>query len=93
MTDVRSKVSEWLAKQGFPLEFKAAEIYAKQGFDTDQGSYITDPKEGKLREIDVIASSVHHVDDRSYRFSTLPSANGHKNSLGLFLPRAARGLR
>ena len=69
MTDVKAKVSEWLAKQGFPLEFKTAEIFAKQGFETDQGAYITDPKEGKLREIDVIASSVHQVDGRSYRFS------------------------
>lgn len=71
MADVKEKVAEWLAKQGFPLEFKAAEVFARQGFQTDQGAYVPDPKEQTLREIDVIASTEHQLDGRTYRFSVV----------------------
>lgn len=71
MSDAQTNVTEWLSKQGFPLEFKAAEIFARNGFETDQGAYITDPIEEIPREIDVIASSAHEDDGRSYRFSVV----------------------
>ena len=56
MSDLRKGIEDWLNKQGFPLEFKAAQVFAASGYETEQGVYLPDPKEGLLREIDVVAS-------------------------------------
>jgi hypothetical protein len=69
MSDLKAKVAEWLSKQGFPLEFKSADVLAKIGFQIDQGLYLSDPVEGVLREIDVIASSTYQAEGRGYRLS------------------------
>lgn len=91
MTDVKSKVAEWLSKQGFPLEFKTAEIFAKQGFETDQGAYVTDPIDATLREIDVIASTERQIEGRSYRLSIVAECKwSHERPWVVFTSRRAR---
>jgi hypothetical protein len=91
VSDAKAKVTEWLAKQGFPLEFKTAEVFARNGFETDQGAYITDPVEGTLREIDVIASTSHHSEGRRYRFSILAECKWSRDKPWvIFTSRRAR---
>jgi len=49
-------VNDWLAKQGFPLEFRTARALNAQGLRSFQERYIRDPRTQQLREIDVHAS-------------------------------------
>jgi len=53
--NVISKIREWLAKQGYPLEMRTARIFREQGFDVIQSHYYNDPETGSQREIDVVA--------------------------------------
>lgn len=56
MTKLHDHVNEWLAKQGFPLEFRTARALNAHGLRSFQGRYIRDPRTQQLREIDVLAS-------------------------------------
>src|SRR5258708_8233762 len=53
--DLHKKVSEWLDKEGFPLEMVVASAFRRAGLWVMQSDYYEDPNEGKQREIDVIA--------------------------------------
>lgn len=91
MPDLSGRVKEWLEKQGFPLEFAAARIFSNAGFSTDQGAYLSDPREGTLREIDVIASSEHIDDGRRYRFSVAAECKWSQDKPWvIFTSRSAR---
>lgn len=48
------RVREYLATQGFPLEFSAASAFRNAGLTVSQGTHYDDA--GTLREIDVVAS-------------------------------------
>ena len=50
------RVSDWLAKEGYPLEFSAASQLRAAGFHVRQGEYVRDPKGGVPRETDVTAA-------------------------------------
>lgn len=53
--DLSSKVSDWLGREGYPLEYFAAHAFRKFGFRVEQGAYVKTP-EGEPREVDVLAS-------------------------------------
>lgn len=51
---LQDTVREWLVTEGYPLEFRTALEFSKQGFSIRHGTYVKGSKEG-LREVDVIA--------------------------------------
>ena len=52
--DLKGKVEEWLASEGYPLEFRTALAFRKHRFAVQQGAYAKG-SEDHLREIDVLA--------------------------------------
>jgi hypothetical protein len=50
------RLLEWLETQGYSLQMQVARIFSSAGFDVSQFEIYIDPSEGKLREIDVLAS-------------------------------------
>jgi hypothetical protein len=57
--DLPSKVRGWLLSEGYPLEFRAANIMRKNGFSVRQGEYVRSADSENAREIDVAASMTH----------------------------------
>lgn len=55
-TSLLHRVSSWLASEGYPTEFRTANIFQKHGFHVTQGAYVRGDAEGLKREIDVLAS-------------------------------------
>lgn len=53
--NLKDKVAEWLASEGYPLEFLTASVFQKNGFRVEQGYYVQDIQSNALREIDVLA--------------------------------------
>jgi hypothetical protein len=49
------RVKEWLQKEGYPLEMKAALIFEESGFNVTQGVHYEDLITNKYREIDLVA--------------------------------------
>lgn len=91
MTDLADKVSLWLQEQGFPLEFKVAQVFSNYGFKIDQGAHVPDPNEGVLREIDVIASINHTTNGRTLQFSVVTECKwSRERPWVIFTSRAAR---
>ena len=91
MSDLRDKVSDWLSKQGFPLEFTTAKAFASYGFRADQGAYVPDPKSGVLREIDVIASTENFREELTFRTSVVLECKWSKDKPWVvFTSRGAR---
>ena len=66
---VAQKVLEWVSKEGYPLEFKTANVFRENGFTAYQGRYVDDFKTGQPREIDVDASITYDVDGAFLRMS------------------------
>jgi len=50
------QVSSWLNSEGYPTEFRTANIFQKHGFHVTQGMYVRGDTQGSRREIDVLAS-------------------------------------
>lgn len=67
--DIQAKIEEWLTKEGYPVEFATAEAFAQHGFTVLQGRFFRDPKEGKVRELDVVASTAKQFEDTSIGIS------------------------
>ena len=57
------KVSSWLEAEGYPLEFRAANVLRKYGFHALQGVYVQEDEDGPKREIDVLASMTCDLPD------------------------------
>ena len=53
---IEVRVHEWLAKEGYPLEFRAATAFKHAGFDVVRGWYVDGEPGGKRREIDLVAT-------------------------------------
>jgi hypothetical protein len=53
--DLQTKVQAWLDQEGYPLEFAAAAVFRRHGFQVRQGTYVRVDDEEKAREIDVVA--------------------------------------
>jgi hypothetical protein len=49
------KVKQWIEKEGYPLEFSTAYKFKNRNFSVEQ-SYFSADKNGKTREVDVLAS-------------------------------------
>jgi hypothetical protein len=54
-SDEPSRVAEWLAKQGYPLELRVGQILRKAGWRVQHARWYTDPDSGKARETDIVA--------------------------------------
>ncbi len=68
---LENKILEWLSKEGYPLEFKVANIFRANRFHTSQGKYVTDFKTDVPREIDVVAEITQDLDESFLRISYL----------------------
>jgi hypothetical protein len=64
---LENKILDWLSKEGYPLEFKVANIFRANGFYTFQGQYVKDFKTETPREIDILAQVSSDVDDSFLR--------------------------
>jgi hypothetical protein len=53
---LEENVKQWLNEQGYPTEFRAANICRRHQFRVWQGFHVRDEKSGVPREIDVVAS-------------------------------------
>ncbi|MCM5511633.1 hypothetical protein [Vibrio sp. SCSIO 43169] len=51
-----NKVKQWVEKEGYPLEFSTAHKFKKRRFSVEQ-SYFAKDKDGKAREVDVLATA------------------------------------
>lgn len=58
---MEAKVKEWLEKEGFPLEMRAARAFREAGFEIRQSSLFADPEDQKSREIDVVAATRSNI--------------------------------
>lgn len=56
MSEINTKILDWIKKGGFPLEMKVAKSFIKAGFDVVQSVYYMDIESEKLRETDIIAT-------------------------------------
>lgn len=54
---LQAKVNEWIAGEGYPLEFYTANIFRKNNFRVLQGFHVSDIKSGTPREVDVLAEA------------------------------------
>jgi hypothetical protein len=63
------RVSSWLEAEGYPTEFRTANIFQKHGFHARQGEYVRAGSEGLKREIDVVASITARSPSRILRLS------------------------
>ncbi len=54
---LKEKVENWIAQEGYPLEFQTAHVFRNSGFWVLQGHYVKDEKNNQVREIDVLAIS------------------------------------
>ncbi|HNT78399.1 MAG TPA: hypothetical protein PKH77_25585 [Anaerolineae bacterium] len=55
-TSLSSKVLDWLDRQGYALEMRAALAFGRAGFEVSLSQNYLDPTTNELREIDVVAS-------------------------------------
>src|ERR1700761_9219874 len=63
------KVSEWLNKQGYPLEMYTQRCCRDNGFQSHQSWYYEDAETGQQRETDVFAYSPRvKIDGRGRQF-------------------------
>lgn len=53
--DLDDKVKKWVELEGYPLEFSTAHKFKKRKFSVEQ-SHFTKDKDGKTREVDVLAT-------------------------------------
>lgn len=60
------RLKEWFESEGYPLEFKVAQVFEEGWFVCHQGHYVTDEKERQPREVDVIADVTIRLDDDSF---------------------------
>lgn len=68
-TDLREAVTEWLNKQGFPLEMVVAAEFRRQGFLVIQSEFYEDPTTKAQREIDVAAHAQESTGKRLVRIT------------------------
>lgn len=56
------RLAAWMATEGYPTEFRAANLFRKHGFHARQGEYVEGESEDIKREIDVLASATVNTD-------------------------------
>ncbi len=65
--NLENKILDWLSKEGYPLEFKVANIFKSGKFQTSQGTYVNDFKTNSPREIDVAAQRTVSIENSFLR--------------------------
>jgi hypothetical protein len=60
--DLKSKVGQWLAREGYPRETRVAHALARHGFQVTISDYYKDVTSGEYREIDVVAELIRSSD-------------------------------
>jgi hypothetical protein len=78
--DLPSRITNWLNRQGYPLELRIGRELAKLGWDVSHGRYFTDLRSGKPRELDVRAAK--RLESRASPFIHLSLAIQCKHSAG-----------
>src|SRR5688572_25576331 len=63
------KLSEWLDKQGYPLEMRVAKLFMKKGFFVRQSPYYLDKETDVRRELDLVASRDFTFNNRAIRYT------------------------
>jgi hypothetical protein len=57
------KISSWLKSEGYPTEFRTANVFRRHKFHAQQGTYVRGDADGPKREIDVLASVTDRAPD------------------------------
>ncbi len=63
------QVTEWLEKQGYPLEMHVAQAFNRAGFRVGASSYFKDFETGESREIDILAHRLIFAGEVAVQFS------------------------
>lgn len=63
------KLSEWLDKQGYPLEMRVAKLFMEKGFFVRQSPYYLDKETDVRRELDLVASRDFTFNERTIRYT------------------------
>jgi len=69
--NLEKNILDWLNSEGFPLEYRCANVFRKWKFETFQGRYVNDYKTNTPKEIDVIAQRTFDVNDSFLRIMYL----------------------
>jgi hypothetical protein len=77
--ELDEKIKRWLGEQGYPTEFKAANVCRQHGFRVWQGFHVRDEKAEAPREIDVIASADYRLSDHLIRVEHVLECNWSKD--------------
>ena len=77
--ELTKKVKLWLNEEGYPTEFKAANICRTNDFRVWQGFHVRDEKTQLPREIDVVASRDHPTRDHLIRVEHVLECKWSKN--------------
>jgi len=64
-----TKISDWLDKQGYPLEMKVAKLFREKGFIVRHSPYYLDQESKIRREIDIIASVLLVKENTGLKFT------------------------
>jgi len=67
--DIKARILDWMSHEGYPLEFKVANSFRSNRFQTFQGHYIKDFKTEIPREIDVLAQMSTRISESFLRIS------------------------
>jgi len=54
---IEERLAEWLYSEGYPTEFRTANLFQRNGFAASQGYFVEGEADDLKREIDVLASS------------------------------------
>jgi len=65
--ELQGKIRAWLDEQGYPLEMRVARTFRRAGFRVLQSDYYRDSETEAFRELDVVASLDHRIDDLHLR--------------------------
>ena len=67
--DLKRRVADWLAKEGYPLESRTARVFQEHRFGVRQSYFVRDIASDKPREIDVLAEVQTKVGERLLRIA------------------------
>lgn len=77
--ELKSRISAWLSKQGYPLEMRVADSFSKLGFRTIQSEYYTDPQTNTPREIDVYTGLQRDIEGSFIRLAGVVECKADKS--------------
>ncbi|MBA2920562.1 hypothetical protein GON01_02515 [Sphingomonas sp. MAH-20] len=69
--DLKTKITSWLANEGYPLEYFTAATFRDAGLSVYQGLHVRADMNSKPREMDVVAQATFRDDHRWIRLETV----------------------